>query len=462
MTTSTLLPQQAAAAARQLRASLRGTVLAAGDAPYDTARQVWNGAVDHRPALIARCQDGKDITAAVRAAREHALPLSVRGGGHDWAGRALRDGGLVLDLSAMRGVTVDPAAGTAVAQGGATAGDVVAAAARYGLAPVTGTVKAVGMAGLTLAGGYGPLCGKHGLALDNLLGADVVLADGQQVTASDTSDSDLYWALRGGGGTFGVVTAARYRLHPLPAILAGLILFPLGQADAVLRGYAEITAAGPDELTVMAGFLSAGGQMLLFLFPTWSGDPGRGQDAITALQQLGTPVMAQVAPDALRRCPGHVRPKRGQRPPLRPAPPAGCPASPTTPPRCSPPQRAAPPRRCPRSRYTTSTAPQHAVPAQHTAFALRRDHLLVEILAAWEPSPDAGPAEHRAWADGLSSQLAPSALPGGYPNLLGPGEPGRVLLAYGPNAPRLQDLKHRYDPDGIFSTATGTLPAATP
>ncbi len=461
MTTSTLLPQQAAAAARQLRASLRGTVLAAGDAPYDTARQVWNGAVGHRPALIARCQDGKDITAAVRAAREHALPLSVRGGGHDWAGRALRDGGLVLDLSAMRGVTVDPAAGTAVAQGGATAGDVVAAAARYGLAPVTGTVKAVGMAGLTLAGGYGPLCGKHGLALDNLLGADVVLADGQQVTASDTSDSDLYWALRGGGGTFGVVAAARYRLHPLPAILAGLILFPLGQADAVLRGYAEITAAGPDELTVMAGFLSAGGQMLLFLFPAWSGDPGRGQDAITALQQLGTPVMAQVAPvpyaDALGMFDQSV--VNGRHYALATRWLSGL-TDDTAATLTAAARSATSPLSAVAIHHFHGAAAR--VPAQHTAFALRCDHLLVEILAAWEPSPDASPAEHRAWADGLSSQLAPSALPGGYPNLLGPSEPGRVLLAYGPNAPRLQDLKHRYDPDGIFSTATGTLPAATP
>ena len=148
MTTPTVLPQRAAAAARQLRACLRGDVLAAADPGYDTARRIWNGAIDRRPALIARCADGQDVVAAVRAAREHDLPLSVRGGGHDWAGRALREGGLVLDLSAQRGVTVDPAAGTAVAQGGATAGDVAAAAARYGLAPVTGTVKAVGMAGL--------------------------------------------------------------------------------------------------------------------------------------------------------------------------------------------------------------------------------------------------------------------------------------------------------------------------
>jgi len=285
------------------------------------------------------------------------------------------------------------------------------------------------------------------------------LANGRRVTASDTGDADLYWALRGGGGTFGVVTVGRYRLHPLPSALAGLILFPLAQAPTVLRGYAEIAATAPDELTVMAGFLGADGQMLLFLFPAWSGDPARGQDAITALQQLGTPVMAQVAPMpysgalgmfnqsvvngrhyalATRWLPGLTDDTAAML--IAGARSATSPLSAI----CDPP--------LPRRRGTH--------PRPDTAFALRRDHLLVEILAAWEPSPDTDPAAHRAWAGSLSGQLAPSSLPGGYPNLLGPAEPDRVLLAYGPNARRLQDLKHRYDPDGVFSTATGTLPAA--
>ena len=457
MITSTLLSPPAAAVARQLRATLRGTVVAATDASYDTARQIWNGAVGHRPALIARCANDQDVAAAIRAAREHGLPLAVRGGGHDWAGRALCDGGLVLDLSAMRGVTIDPATRTAAAQGGATAGDVAAVAAGYGLAPVTGTVKAVGMTGLTLAGGYGPLCGRHGLALDNLVGADVTLASGQRVTASDTGDADLYWALRGGGGTFGAVTAARYRLHPLPQVLAGLILFPLAQAGAVLRGYAEVAAAAPDELTVMTGFLNAGGQMLLFLFPAWSGDPALGQGAIAALQRLGTPVMTQVAPmpysgvlgmfDASVVNGRHYALATRWLPALTDDAAAMLTAA-----------------------AADATSPLSAiavhhfhgaaarVPAQDTAFALRHDHLLVEILAAWEPSPRDDGTVHRAWAQDLSGQLAPSALPGGYPNLLGPGDADRTLLAYSLNAPRLRDLKRRYDPDGVFSTATGTLP----
>ena len=459
--TTTMLPERAAALVRQLRASMRGPVLTAADARYDAARRIWNGAVGHRPALLARCADGQDVITAIRAAREHGLPLSVRGGGHDWAGRALRHDGLVLDLSAMRGVTVDPATRTAVAGGGATTDDVITASAPYGLAPVTGTVKAVGMAGLTLAGGYGPLCGTHGLALDNLAGADVVLADGRQVTASDTGDADLYWALRGGGGTFGVITSARYRLHPLPAVLAGLILFPLAQAGTVLPGYAEIAAAAPDELTVMAGFLAAEGQMLRFLFPAWSGDPARGQDAVAALQRLGTPVMAQVAPmpypgvlgmfDASVVNGRHYALATRWLPALTDDAAAMLAAAAST--ATSPLSAIAVPH------FHGAAA---RVPAPDTAFALRRDHLLVEILAAWEPSPHDDGAAHRAWAQALSGQLAPFSLPGGYPNLLGPGEADRTLLAYGPNAPRLRDLKHRYDPDGWFSTATGTLPAAAP
>lgn len=455
MTTSTFSP--AHAAVRLLRSSMRGTVLRDSDASYDKARQIWNGAVDRRPAVIARCAGDDDVARAVAAAREHDLALSVLGGGHDWAGRALNDGGLVLDLSAMRGVTVDPDTGVAVAQGGATAGDVVAAAGRYGLTPVTGTVKAVGMAGLTLAGGYGPLNGKHGLALDNVLGAKVVLADSQNVIASDTEDSDLYWALRGGGGSLGVASAMHYRLHRLESVLAGLLLFPIEQAATVLHGYRELIAEAPDELTVMAGFLGGpDGQPVLFLSPTWSGEPELGKRAIARFERLGTPALAQIAAmpytAALGLFDQHV--VNGRHYAMR-------------------------------TRWLTeldqytagtliaaassATSPHSAlaihqfhgaatrVPTTATAFAQRDDHLLVEILAAWEPQPSDDAGTHRRWADALSDDLADAALPGGYPNLLAPDEPQRVQLAYGPNAKRLLDIRRRYDPDGIFSTATGSF-----
>jgi FAD/FMN-containing dehydrogenase len=200
---------------------MRGKVVLPSDDAYDSVRH----AVDHRPALLAICETPEDVKAAVRIAKAHQLPLSVRGGGHDWAGRALRHEGLVIDLSAMRQVAVNATVRVANVAGGARAKDVIAATAPHGLAAVTGNCGAVGMAGVTLGGGYGPLTPRFGLALDNLLGAEVVLADGRHITADALQHADLFWAIRG-GGNFGVVTSMRVRLHPIREMLAGLILFP--------------------------------------------------------------------------------------------------------------------------------------------------------------------------------------------------------------------------------------------
>jgi FAD/FMN-containing dehydrogenase len=407
------------------------------------------------------CEERSEVAAAIRAAREHGVPLSVRGGGHDWAGRALNDGGVVVDLRAMRAVHTDADAEVAVAQGGATAGDVVVAARPLGLAPVTGTVKAVGMAGFTLGGGYGPLCGKHGLGVDNLLGAEVVLADGRILTADRANEPDLFWALRGGGGGFGVVTAARYRLHRLQSVIAGLILFRLEDAASVLRGYWELIAAARDELTVMSGFLSGpDGNPLLFLFPAWSGEQAEGEPVVARLEQLGTPVMTQIASipyeDALGMFDAQV--VNGRHDLLRTRWLPGLTA-----------ETAA----VLIEAATAFTSPLSVialhhfhgaaarVPVSETAFGLRRDHLLVEILAAWGPAESGDCARHRAWADGVSEALAPFALPGGYPNLLAPDELQRVEAAYGPNAGRLRELKRRYDPEGVFGCATGAMTAAS-
>ena len=458
MTSSTLPRTTAAAAVNSLRTRSSGEVLGADDPHYERARQVWNGAVDRHPAVIVGCRDTSDVIAAVQIAAEHGLPLTVRGGGHDWAGRALSDGGVVIDLSAMRAVTVEVSSGTAAALGGATSGDLVAAARSFELAPVTGTVKAVGMAGLTLAGGYGPLIGKHGLALDNLIEAEVVLADGRKVVASEKDDADLYWALRGGGGTFGVVTAARYRLHPLATVLAGLILYPADQATSILDRYQQVVAEAPDELTVMAGFMPGpDGAPLLFLFPTWSGDPANGDAVLNQLSGLATPVATQVAPMAYADALGLFDPVvvNGRHYAMRTRWLAELTAetiallveagsNPTSP--------------------FSALAVHHfhgvasRIPRDQTAFANRRDHFLVEILSAWEPG-DSGDDDgaHRRWGNDLWERLTASALPGGYPNLLGPDEVDRLTAAYGPNAPRLRDLKRRYDPDGTFSTAIGTI-----
>src|SRR5215813_14242339 len=283
-------------ALHQLRAAITGSVLSAADLPYESARRIWNGAVDNHPAFIARCAGVEDLQAAVRIAREHGLPLSVRGGGHDWAGRSVREGALVVDLSGMRRVTIDAAARVAHVEGGATIGDLVAAARPHGLATATGTVKVVGMAGLTLAGGYGPLNGRCGLALDNLLGADVILADGRRITASAEENDDLYWALRGGGGNFGIVASLRYRLHPIESVVAGFALYPLSDASAVLDGYRELIGSAPDELTLMTGAVGGpDGQPALFLFPSWSGDRATGEKLLARLGKIGSPLSIQIA-----------------------------------------------------------------------------------------------------------------------------------------------------------------------
>jgi len=255
-TTTNMASEFGLMAAQALRVVMPGKVALPGEDSYLQARQIYNGVVEYQPALCALCETVADVQAAVRVAREHNLGLSVRGGGHDWAGRSLRDRGLVIDLSKMRRVEVDVKAQVATAEGGATAGDLVAAAAPHNLVGVTGTASGVGMAGLTLGGGYGPLTPQFGLALDNLLGAEIVLGDGRKVNADAFENAELYWALRGGGGNFGVVTSMRIRLHPLRELLAGIILFPWSEAKSVLHGYADIAASAGDEFAVITNILS--------------------------------------------------------------------------------------------------------------------------------------------------------------------------------------------------------------
>ena len=447
--TSSTYAQSALAAAPYLRSVMQGNVLLPGDRAYTSARQIWNGAVDHRPALFALCKTVEDVQAAVRTARAHGFPLSVRGGGHDWAGRALRHDGLVIDLSGMRGVEVDPQARVAKIEGGATAIDLITAAAPHELAAVTGTVGAVGMVGMTLGGGYGPLTSRYGLALDNLLEAKVVLADGQVIVANGLENAELFWALRGGGGNFGVVVSMSVRLHPIGKLLAGLILFPWSEAESVLRGYAEKVASAPDELAVMVGMLSGpDGEPVLFLAPTWSGEPSEGEQIIAGLQTLGTPMLVHIGPmscsDLLTMYDAHVVNGRHYAVKTRWI-------SAMTPEVISKLIAAGSNRTSP----FTVIALHHfhgaatRVPLDATAFGLRREHFLVEIIAAWEPGDNI--AIHRQWAQNLSRALAPAALPGGYPNLLGPEEVDRIALAYGDNIGRLQQVKRRFDPEWIFS-----------
>src|SRR5215467_5656474 len=277
-------------AAHELRALMQGSVVLRGDDDYPRARKIWNRAVENQPALFAVCETTADVQAAVRVASRHGLPLSVRGGGHDWVGRALRPDGLVIDLSTMRQIIVDPHSRVATVPGGAKANEVAAAAGAHGLVAALGNCGTVGMAGLSLGGGYGPLSGTCGLAADNLLGADIVLADGRRVTTGPDAEPELFWALRGGGGNFGVVTSLRVRLHPARDMLTGTIIYKWNEADAVLRRYAAFAATAPDELGVPVGMMSGpDGEPLIMVLPLWNGDGRRGQRVMEEVQALGTP-----------------------------------------------------------------------------------------------------------------------------------------------------------------------------
>lgn len=439
-------------AADELRATVSGGVALPSDEAYADACRIWNGAVQRRPAMIAFCTRPDDVAAAVRVARRHSLPLSVRGGGHDWAGRALCDGGIVVDLTGMRGVTVDPQARVATVAGGARIKDLVAAAAGHGLVAVTGNCGAVGMASLTLGGGYGLLSGLHGLAVDNLLGAEVVLADGRRVVAGPDEEPDLFWALRGGGGNFGVVTSMRIRLHEAHDLLAGWIIYPWDEAGSVLRRYAAFAAAAPDEIGASVVMVSGpDGQPAVLLTSLWNGDMHRGTQAMDGLRALGTPLLAEVGPttyaDMLARFDAHVADGRHWTtlthwlPALTPGAAAEIIAA-----------------------FSHKTSPEtmlllhhfHGAPTRvasgATAFGMRREHILVEIIAGWDPDGDDG-SSHKHWARDLWQSLAPFALPGGYANLLGLDEPEQAADAYGGNAVRLRTLKRRFDPNGVFASA---------
>ncbi|MEU5582717.1 FAD-binding oxidoreductase [Streptomyces huasconensis] len=437
-----------------------GRVLTNGP-EYIRAAALFNAAVDVRPSVIVRCATTADVQAGVRASRHHGVPLSVRGGGHDFWGRAFRPGGLVLDLTDMREVQVDVDHRFATVGGGALSSDVVSAAERVGLTAVTGTAGAVGMVGLTLGGGYGPLLGRFGLAADNLLGAEMVLADGSRVYTDAEHHPDLFWALRGGGGNFGVVTSARIRLHPVPTVVSGTILYPVAQSAGVLAGLGEMLQGCPDELTVDVGFLPGpDGEPTVYVAPTWSGDleVGNAEDGpVRALAGLGTPVHTEVGPVARSATlaatdamfpPGRmgaIRTRTVQSV-------SGSMATVL--------DRAAREFTSPFSAivwhqfHGAATRP----PIDSTAFGRREPHLMVELISMWEGGDGKdnagsgdGRSPHLRWLEELHAALEPFALPGGYVNFLGPETPDQVAHSYGPNTERLLAVKSAVDPDFVFA-----------
>jgi hypothetical protein len=271
----------------RLGQQLRGRLSLPGDERYAAATAIWPKRIGRMPRAVVHCRTPEDVQLAVRAARDCDVPLSVRGGGHDWAGRALCEG-IVVDLSGMRIVSIG-AENLACISGGARALDVCAVSDPLGLAAVTGSVGAVGMAGLTLGGGYGPMIGRCGLALDNLVAAEVVLADGRIVVADPGNEAELFWALRGGGGNFGVVTGMRHALHAVPSVRSGLLFYPFAEAKVVLERCAEISASAPDELAAQVGCVAGpDGVPMVFVWPTWCGLPSEGEARVAPFLKLGT------------------------------------------------------------------------------------------------------------------------------------------------------------------------------
>lgn len=292
-------PVLGSATVQEFRANLHGRFVLPTDHDYDDVRKVFNAMIDRRPALIAQCIDTDDVVEAIRFARSLDLLVAVRGGGHSVAGHSVCDNGLLIDLSLMKGIEVDAEKQIAKAQPGLNLGEYVRATEQYGLVSPVGTASDTGIAGLTLGGGYGWLSGKYGMALDNLIAAEVVLADGQVVRVSAEEHPDLYWALRGGSGNFGIVTSFEFQLYPVTQVLGGMLIYPFDKAKDVLRYFRETVAAAPDELTIYIALVTPpDGQKVVAMMLCYTGDLEEGERLIQPIREFGPPVA-----DMIRRMP---------------------------------------------------------------------------------------------------------------------------------------------------------------
>jgi FAD/FMN-containing dehydrogenase len=431
-----------------------------GDERYDDARRVWNGAIDRRPAVIACCTSAEDVSAAVRKARERDLRVAVRGGGHGIAGHAVCDGGLVVDLSPMREIAVDPQARTARAGGGVLWGELDAATQQHGLATVGGIVTHTGIAGLTLGGGIGWLMRRHGATVDNLLAAEVVTAGGEAVRASEREHPDLFWALRGGGGNFGIVTSFEYRLHPVgPAVLAGPVYHALEDAPDVLRFYRDFVADAPDELTTIINLRQAPplaflpehvhGRPVLAVAVCYAGPIDHGKEVVRPLRAFGRPLVDAIAPRPYVEVQQLFNPTvpHGWHYYWRSweVPPLGDAAIDTLVEQTA---RITSPRS-----YVIVFGLGGAVARvaeQDTAYPQRDAAHNVNINAVWLPD-DPDPDRHVRWARECFDALGRVAAGRAYVNFLGDEGQERVKAAYGAaKYARLVDVKRRYDPENVF------------
>jgi FAD/FMN-containing dehydrogenase len=447
----------ASATTDRLRDQVRGEVITAGDTLYDEARAVYNAMIDRRPQAVVRCLSADDVAAAVRFAREHDLPVAVRGGGHSVPGFGTCDDGVVVDLSGMRAVTVDPAGSTARAEGGATWGDFNDATHAYGLATTGGIISTTGVGGLTLGGGIGYLARGFGLSCDNLVSAEIVTAEGTLVTASENENDDLFWAIRGGGGNFGVATSLEFRVHPLKEVYAGPLLFELDAAGDVLRFYRDFIADTPEQFGGFPAFQIAPplpfipaerhGDTFLVFVACWAGPLDEGERALKPLFDVA-PVVAE-----------HVGPM--PYPMLNSAFDALVPAglqhywkanfvSELTDAAIEAHVQHGP--KVPVVNSTVHIYPIngacHRVAADATAFAYRDATFATVIAGMW---PD--PADNDAnvdWVRGYYEATAPHSEEGGYVNFMSDDDQSRIEANYKGNYARLVDVKRKWDPANVF------------
>ncbi|MEK1851902.1 MAG: FAD-binding oxidoreductase [Phyllobacterium sp.] len=443
----------------KLREGYRGDLIMPGDAAYDEARRVWNGAIDRRPALIAYCADTNDVIQAVTFARSHNCLVAVRSGGHNVAGLSVCDDGMVIDLSRMKHIAVDPIRLVAHAEAGLSLGEFDTATQAYGLATTMGVNSDTGIAGLTLGGGFGKLGRKYGLTCDNLIAAEVVTADGRLLRASASDHSDLFWGLRGGGGNFGIVTAFEYTLHPVgPALLVGSVLYPYDQAREAIRFYDDFARNAPDELSVDAALVTMpSGERFFSVSACYVGPPESGESVLAPLMEFGSPVETSLGaiPYLQIQSKGDAIFPRGRRyywkaqflseisdsaiDALLEAY-AGAPS------------------------VTSLLVFQQVggaiarVPKSEAPYANRDALYDCFPIAIWDD-----PADDEAniqWARAMWSAVRPYATGGVYANNLGDEGDDRVREAYGENYARLVALKAKYDPANLFRLNQNIPPTA--
>ncbi len=436
-----------------LRARLHGSLTLPGDPGYDERRRVFNAMIDRRPAAIAHCADTDDVVTVVNVGRQNGIPLSVRGGGHGVSGHCVVDDGLMIDLTPMKGIEVDVDRRVATAQPGLRLGEFVLATERFGLVSPTGTVSDTGLAGLTLGAGFGYLNGRFGLAIDNLVGAEVVTADGNVLHASADEHPDLFWALRGGSGNFGVVTAFELRLHPLPQVLGGMLIHPFPRAAEVLRFYRDAAAAAPDDLTLYAALLTApDGNQAVGIVACWCGEMGEGERVLAPIRAFGPPIADMIQPmpystmntltdaaippgarhywkqnllreltdDAIDTIIDHV----GQVPS---------------------------PRTVVLIDHVHGAASQ--VASEATAFPHRDTPHGLVMLSMWDDPAD--DQTNIGWTRSLAAATRPFATGGAYVNESWDEKP---RAAFGANYDRLVQVKNRYDPANLFRHNTNISP----